>query len=195
MSYIRCDAIEKMKTSLCSPFITIIGRSGAGIPVNRIEAIVEFDNEAAKNIFRNGLTSGKVVKTLLDESKIKSLVILDSGEIHPSTFHYYTLKKRCSPYITLITNVGCDAGGINIDKVNLIVNYKIDNSQSVINELLSQYNIYYIYEDMFRTKCLLVMDSHTVYPCTFNFSTIRRRIHQIRGDENVPETEEDDDEE
>lgn len=186
----KYDIVKTLKEPVCTPFITIIGRSGAGIPVYRIEAIIEFNSEAAKNLFRNGLNQNKVVKTLLDESKIKSLVILDSGEIHPSTFHYVTLRKRCKPYITFATLVGCDSGGINIDKVHLIVNYKFDNSDEVVDELLSKFTFKNIYDDISRTRSLFITDAKNVYPCSFNFETVKRRIHQIRGDKVVEEDNE-----
>lgn len=185
----RCEEINKLRQSLCSPLITIIGRDGAGIPVTKIEAIVEYDNEAAKKIFHNGLDNNRVIKTLLDETKIKSLIILDSGEIHPSTFHYITLKKRCEPYITLVTSVGCDAGGINIDKINLIINYKMNKSDSIVEGLLKNCRIEFMYDNIERTKSLILMESKTVYPCTFNFKTVKSRIHVIRGDEIVEDEE------
>jgi len=175
----RYNAIDKIKKIGCSPFITVIGRGGAGVPVLRIEAVVEYNNS-------------KVVKTLVDESKIKSLIILDSGEIHPSTFHYNTIKQRCEPYITLVTTVGCDGGGMNVDKINLIVDYKVDNSHRIIDELLSKFIMRFTYEDIERTKSIIISDSNVVYPCTFNYSTIRRRIHILRGDEVIPQESEED---
>lgn len=187
----KCEAIEKLKDNICTPFITVIGRSGAGVPVNRIEAIVEFNNEIATKIFREGLKDNKVVKTLLDENKIKSIIILETGEIHPSTFHYTTLKQRCSPFITLVTTVGCDGCGINADKINLIINYKNDNSNQIVDELLTKYIMRLTYEDSQRTKSLIICDSKVVYPCTFNFTTIRKRIHLLRGDEYIPDDDED----
>lgn len=186
----RSEEINKLRQSVCSPLITIIGRDGAGIPVTKIEAIIEYDNEAAKRIFHIGLDNNKVIKTLLDETKIKSLIILETGEIHPSTFHYITLKKRCEPYITLVTSVGCDAGGINIDKINLIINYKMDKTNSIVEGLLKNCRIEFMYDDINRTKSLILLESKTVYPCTFNFKTIKSRIHVIRGDNILEEDDE-----
>lgn len=188
----RYNAIDKIKKIGCSPFITVIGRGGAGVPVMRIEAVVEYNNSKATELFHNGIKNNKVVKTLVDESKIKSLIILDSGEIHPSTFHYNTIKQRCEPYITLVTTVGCDGGGMNVDKINLIVDYKVDNSHRIIDELLSKFIMRFTYEDIERTKSIIISDSNVVYPCTFNYSTIRRRIHILRGDEVIPQESEED---
>lgn len=174
----KCETISQLKLNHHCPFVTVIGRNAAGVPVYRIEAILEYNNEKAKEIFHNGLKEGKVVKTLLDETKIKSLVILDSGEIHPSSFHYTTLKQRCQKYITFVTIVGPDACGINIDKINLIINYKFDNSNKVVDELLNKnYFIRLTYDSSERTKSLIITDTKTVYPSTFNYATIRRRIH------------------
>lgn len=183
----KIKTIEKLKENLCTPFMTVIGRNGAGVPIMRVEAIYEFDNEAVKNIFAKGIQENRVVKTLLDNTKIKSIVILDSGEIHPSTFHYVTLRNRCLPYVTLVTTVGGDKGGVNVDKINLIINYKNANNNKVIKELIDKYKMIVPYEEVERTKSLMLMDSRTVYPCTFNYSTIRRRIYELRGDEVIPE--------
>lgn len=181
--------INSLRENLCTPFMTVIGRNGAGVPIMRVEAIYEFDNEAVKSLFRKGIEENRVVKTLLDENKIKSIIILDSGEIHPSTFHYVTLRNRCLPYVTLVTTVGGDKGGVNVDKINLIINYKNVNRNSVIQELIGRYEMTIPFDDIERTKSLMLMDSQIVYPCTFNYSTIRRRIYELRGDEKIPDEE------
>ena len=50
----------------------------------------------------------------------------------------------------------------------------------------------FTYEDIERTKSIIISDSNVVYPCTFNYSTIRRRIHILRGDEVIPQESEED---
>lgn len=81
---------------------------------------------------------------------------------------------------------------MNVDKINLIVDYKVDNSHRIIDELLSKFIMRFTYEDIERTKSIIISDSNVVYPCTFNYSTIRRRIHILRGDEVIPQESEED---
>lgn len=162
-------------------FITIIGRAGAGVPVHRIESILEFDkkDEVCNLIFDKALSDGKLIKTLLDKDKIKSLVFLDSGEVHPSTFHYVTLRERASQYIPIVTYIGCDKGGINGNMINLMVDYKFENASNVVEELLNNHEIQICYNEADRTKCLLCMDSGKIYTSTFNYKTIKKRLNTI----------------
>lgn len=166
-------------------FITIIGRAGAGVPVERIESILEFNkkDEVCNLIFDNALKEGKLIKTLLDKDKIKSLVFLDSGEVHPSTFHYVTLRERASKYIPIVTYIGCDKGGINGNKVHLMIDYKYENANKIVNELLNTQQIQMCYKEADRTKCLLCMDSGKIYTSTFNYKTIKKRLNNINNND------------
>lgn len=163
-------------------FITIIGRAGAGVPVKKIELILEFCPQTnAEKIFDKALNEGRLIKTLVDKERIKSLVILDSGEVHPSTFHYITLRDRVVPHIPLFTAIGCDFGGINGDKINLMIDYRWDNIDEIVQELAQTKNIVPLYAEDNRTKTLLVMDNGSVYPSTFNYPTIDKRIREIKN--------------
>lgn len=165
-----------------SEFITIIGRAGAGVPVKKIEAILEFGPQTtAEKIFDKAMKEGKLIKTLVDKDKIRSIVILESGEVHPSTFHYTTLRDRVVPHIPLFTAIGCDFGGINGDKVNLMIDYRYEKIDDVVQELAQTKNIIPLYTEDNRTKTLLVMDTGSVYPSTFNYPTIDKRIREIKN--------------
>lgn len=164
-----------------SEFITIIGRAGAGVPVQKIEAILEFSPQTtAEKIFDKAMQEGKLIKTLVDKDKIRSIVILESGEVHPSTFHYTTLRDRVVPHIPLFTTIGCDLGGINGDKINLMIDYRYENIDDVVQELAQTKNIIPLYTEDNRTKTLLVMDTGSIYPSTFNYPTIDKRIREIK---------------
>lgn len=185
----KITTLEEFQKAQGPAFITIIGRAGAGIPVERIEAIVEYDknDKISDNIFETALKEDKLIKTLLDKDKIKSLIILDSGEVHPSTFHYITIKDRCSQYIPIVTFVGCDKAGINGNMINLLIDYKFDTIQDVTKELLEKRNVKILYEDADRTKCLMCMDSGTIYSSTFNYKTIRKRLTLTNKHEDATE--------
>lgn len=164
-----------------SEFITIIGRAGAGVPVQKIEAILEFCPVTnAEQIFDKAMSEGRLIKTLVDKEKIRSIIILASGEVHPSTFHYTTLRDRVVPHIPLFTTIGCDFGGINGDKINLMIDYRYEKIDEVTQELMQTKNIISLYPETHRTKTLLVMDSGNVYPSTFNYPTIDKRIREIK---------------
>lgn len=166
---------QKLTKNLEIPMVTVIGQNTLGIPIHQIEAIIEFGSEASYEIFERGLEEGKVLKALLDEKKIKSLIILENGDIIPSTFHFISIRNRCKDYLTFVTSVGGDNAGINIDKIHFIINYKYCD-QTLVDEILEKYRVVIGYDDTDKTRSLIVMKSKTVYPSTFNFATLRRRL-------------------
>ena len=185
----KIATIEDLNQAKSPTFITIIGRAGAGVPVHKIEAIIEFNknDEIANKIFEKALEEDRLIKTLIDKDKIKSLIILDTGEVHPSTFHYVTIKERASDYIPIITFVGCDKAGINGNMCHLLIDYKFDTIQKVVEELLEKRDVQMLYEDADRTKSLLCMRSGKVYSSTFNYKTIKKRFDLINHKEDAQE--------
>lgn len=167
--------IVRLTKNLEIPMITVIGQNTLGVPVNEIEAIIEFGSQASCEIFEKGLEKGKVIKALLDVDKIKSLIILENGDIVPSTFHFISLRNRCKDYLTFITTVGGDNAGINVDKLHFIINYKYCDRE-LADEILNNYKVIIGYDDTDKTRSMIVMKSKTVYPSTFNFSTLRKRL-------------------
>lgn len=164
-----------------SEFITIIGRTGASVPIHKIEAILEFCHQtSAEEIFDKAMKEGRLIKTLVDKDKIRSIVILESGEVYPSTFHYTTLRDRAVPHIPLFTSIGCDLGGINGNKINLMIDYHYEKIDDIVQELVQTKNIISLYPESNRTKTLLIMHGGNVYPSTFNYPTIDKRIREIK---------------
>ena len=163
-----------------SEFMTIIGRAGAGVPIKKIEAIFEFSPDTnAEYIFNKALNEGKLIKTLVDTDKIRSLVILDDGQVHPSTFHFVTLKNRVVPYIPLLTTIGYDNGGINGNKINIMVDYRYEKAGAILDEFAKTKDVIPLYEDATKTKTLLMMDGGRVYPSTFNYPTLDKRYREL----------------
>ena len=173
--------IDKLTKNLEIPTITVIGQNSVAVPVYQIEAIIEYGSQASREISERGLEEGKLIKALLDEDKIKSLILLDNGDIIPSTFHYISLRNRCSEWLTFVTTVGGDNAGINIDKIHFLINYKYCD-QAVVDEILERYHVVIGYDDIDKTRSMIVMQSCTVYPSTFNFSTLRRRLSSSKED-------------
>lgn len=171
--------IDKLIKNLEIPMITVIGQNTLGIPVKDIEAIIEFGSQASHEIFEIALEEGRLIKALLDEDKIKSLIVLDNGDIIPSTFHFTSLRNRCKDYLTFVTTVGGDNAGINVEKINFIINYKASD-QNLVDEIMEKYRVLIGYDELDKTRSMIVMQSKTVYPSTFNFSTLRKRLSNNR---------------
>lgn len=74
--------------------ITVIGRDLGAISAQKVEGLLDYNTEEGRWLLNKARESNNFVNLLADESKIKTLVLMDSGKIYPSTFNLSTLAKR-----------------------------------------------------------------------------------------------------
>lgn len=74
--------------------ITIVGNDKTRISAEKVESLVAFDGDAAYMLYTEALNDGRFVKLVTDSRLIKTLVIMDSGRIYPSTFKIKALAGR-----------------------------------------------------------------------------------------------------
>lgn len=76
--------------------VTIVGRDMGAVSAQQVQALIDFNSIEGEHIFNSALENGTYIKFITDKSKIKTLVIMDNGNIYPSTFNLSTLMKRIS---------------------------------------------------------------------------------------------------
>ena len=89
-----------MKNSIGKTMITIVGRDLGTVSALDIEAILDFNAEENKLIMYNARERNQYFPLITDETKIKSLIIMKSGMIYPSTFRLVTISNRIKEVTT-----------------------------------------------------------------------------------------------
>lgn len=74
--------------------INIVGRDLGAISANKVESLIDFTTPEAQSLFETAKKNNMYINFISDETKIKTLVLMDSGTLYPSTFNLGTLAKR-----------------------------------------------------------------------------------------------------
>lgn len=74
--------------------ITIIGKDRGAIAATEVESILDYTLEEARDIVTIAKNAGNYIPFMNNDDKIKSIIIMNSGKVYPSSFSVVTLKQR-----------------------------------------------------------------------------------------------------
>lgn len=82
--------------------ITVIGRDMGAISATEVEAVIDYSVPEAKLIVSLAKTEKRYQQFIADDTKIKSLIIMTTGTVYPSSFRMVTLNERIKEATTEI---------------------------------------------------------------------------------------------
>lgn len=91
---VKIREIKKEMILRPNAMVTVIGRDMGAIAANEVESVIDYALPEAKTILRLAREQGKFVPLIVDDAKIKSLLVMTQGAIYPSTFRVTTLMER-----------------------------------------------------------------------------------------------------
>lgn len=74
--------------------VTIVGKSEVRVAVSKIVAVIDIKCEESELILQKSIQEGHFMPFIRDKSKIRSYLLMDNGDLYPSTFRVKTICDR-----------------------------------------------------------------------------------------------------
>lgn len=74
--------------------VTVVGRDMGAISAQSVQAVLDYALSETKTYVQEARVQGKFIPLIAEESKIKSVLIMNNGVVYPSSFRVVTLMER-----------------------------------------------------------------------------------------------------
>lgn len=85
--------------------VTLVGGDLGAVSVDKIESLIDFSTKEAKEIVKKAQEEQRYINYVMDDKKIKTIVVLTNGNVYPCSFNLNTMVKRIEQASSIVKDL------------------------------------------------------------------------------------------